>query len=449
MKKVLAVVFISWLVTFAVPAVSGANGYENSAQNAIDWIEGQQNIDGSWGQTESIKPFCTAEVVSALRSFYRYSTSYYWGIAWLENHNFENLDYIARKVLALLPHGDYVQTHVDELLASQRISFANTAGWGLSAFYDMDPIDTALGLTTLSKTTWNDHQAVLDYLEGIQNLDGGWSVSEETSSDILTTAKVVQALCLYQSADPNLYNNVIGPAESFLDTNVTTGSSVLTKTETVLALWPNGQYPAKTVNLLDSVTSSQDPNGHWEGDVYTTANVVRAVSAVLGKDPEATSTPSDILDANLRSGINLSLGNNEADGLTNGEMETLTNLNGQGMGINDLTGISDAVNLEYADLRNNQISDLQPFMDLPNPESITVLLAGNPLSDQEDADGDGWSDLAELNAGTNPLDPSSYPQGAQAVPAVGGLGLMMTAIVLLGLGALMARHRNRFDLKHS
>lgn len=290
----------------------------------------------------------------------------------------------------------------------------------------MAPLDTALGLRTLSQTVWNDHGPVLSYLRTTQNIDGGWAIAEEETSDILTTARVIQALCLYQSVDPNLYNDVIAAAETFLDNNVNTLSPVLIKTDTVLALWPNGLYPAKAVELVDSLTSSQDPSGHWESDVYTTASVTRAISAVLGKDPEAQGALSGIPDANLRSGVNTSLDKNEADALTAGEMETLTNLNGEGLGISDLTGISDAVNLEYADLRNNEITSLLSLMDLPNPESITVLLSGNPLSDTEDAGGDGHSDLSELNAGTNPLDATSFPTAPYAVPAMSPIGGLLS-----------------------
>ena len=119
-------------------------------------------------------------------------------------------------------------------------------------------------------------------------------------------------------------------------------------------------------------------------------------------------------------------------------METLTNLNGKGRGISDLTGISDAVNLEYADFENNEITSLLPLMDLPDPESITVLLAGNPLSDTEDADGDGYSDLSELNAGTNPMDAASFPTAPYAVPAMSAMGGLLAVALLLILGATAA-----------
>ena len=445
MKKLFFVLVLSVFI-FAFGSGSEAGVYETSADNAVQWIEEQQNIDGSWGGDEKVKPICTTEAVAGLRSFYHHSTPYYRGVAWLENHEFSNLDYKARKVTALLAHGDDAQALVNDMLASQRTSFSNTAGWGLSAFYDMAPLDTAFELTTLSQTTWNDHEPVLSYLRTTQNGDGGWAVAGEGISDVLTTAQVVQALCLYQSVDPNLYNDVIAAAETFLNNNVNTGSPVLIKANTVPALWPNGRYTAKATGLLDSLTSSQDPDGHWENDVYTTASVVRAISAVLGKDPEAQSALSGIGDADLRSGVNTSLDKNDADALTAGEMETLIHLDAEGRGINDLTGIEDAVNLEYADLRNNEITSLLPLMDLPNPETITVLLSGNPLSDTEDADGDGCSDLVEVQAGTNPLDLESYPGPTHAVPAIGPMSGLLAVVLLLGLGVVATR-RGRKEMK--
>ncbi len=438
MKKLFFILVLSVFI-FVFGSGSEAGVYETSADNAVQWIEEQQNIDGSWGGDEKVKPIRTTEAVAGLRSFYRHSTHYYRGMAWLENHDFSNLDYKARKVIALLAHGDDAQALVNDLLASQRTSFSNTAGWGLSAFYEMAPLDTAFELKTLSQTTWNNHEPVLSYLRTTQNGDGGWAVAEEGISDVLTTVQVVQALCLYQSCDPNLYNDVIAPAEIFLNNNVNTGSPVLIKANTVLALWPNSRYPSKAVELLDSLTTSQDPGGHWENDVYTTASVVRAISVVLGKDPEAQSALSGIADAGLRSGVNTSLDKNEADALTAGEMETLMNLNGAGRGISDLTGIENAVNLGYADLRNNEITSLLPLMALSNPETITVLLSGNPLSNTEDADGDGYSDLAELNAGTNPLDAASFPAAPHSVPAMSPMGGLLAVLLLLGLGVVTTR----------
>ena len=40
--------------------------------------------------------------------------------------------------------------------------------------------------------------------------------------------------------------------------------------------------------------------------------------------------------------------------------------------------------------------------------------------ESEDADGDGASNLAEITAGTNPSDPASVPEGAQAPAAAAG-----------------------------
>ena len=68
----------------------------------------------------------------------------------------------------------------------------------------------------------------------------------------------------------------------------------------------------------------------------------------------------------------------------------------------------------------------------------------NPMN--PDTDGDGWSDLEEIRAGTDPTDPLSYPRPKYAdleilFPVLGGL-LVMFAFVLLVV-FLVIRRRNR------
>ena len=46
-------------------------------------------------------------------------------------------------------------------------------------------------------------------------------------------------------------------------------------------------------------------------------------------------------------------------------------------------------------------------MATPCPTAMNIALA--PIRDLSDTDGDGFSDNAEIDAGTDPLDPASQP----------------------------------------
>jgi len=73
--------------------------------------------------------------------------------------------------------------------------------------------------------------------------------------------------------------------------------------------------------------------------------------------------------------------------------------------------------------------------------------AGETDPNNPDTDGDGWSDGQEVNAGTDPLDPTSYPEpiGGVVVP-VNKLELVaswMGLVTLAGLAALVLVRRRR------
>ena len=86
-----------------------------------------------------------------------------------------------------------------------------------------------------------------------------------------------------------------------------------------------------------------------------------------------------IPDTNLRTAIAQTLGFAPNDPITGEDMKRLTNLFADGRGIQDLTGLEYATNLERLELRRNAISDLTPLRGLIRLNNIK--LRDNVISD--------------------------------------------------------------------
>jgi len=84
--------------------------------------------------------------------------------------------------------------------------------------------------------------------------------------------------------------------------------------------------------------------------------------------------PDPNLEAVVREHIDLETGN-----ITNRDVETLTELFGEGRGIADLTNIHCLVNLEVADLIDNRISNGSPLSHLTKLQDL--ILDANEISD--------------------------------------------------------------------
>jgi N-acetylneuraminic acid mutarotase len=82
------------------------------------------------------------------------------------------------------------------------------------------------------------------------------------------------------------------------------------------------------------------------------AGLLNAVCSALGKEPSCSLTPADMAD--------------------------LTILSASGMGISSLTGLAWATNLTSADLRNNNITSVDPLRGLTNLTNLR--LSGNPAA---------------------------------------------------------------------
>ncbi len=389
--------------------------YESNNQLAAQWLQSQQNPDGSWGATENEKFILTIESVQALSSTGYRNNAYFQGITWLENHSADNADYMSRRAFILSINGDDISRAISYFEKAQDTSQAGRSAWGLSSIYHQSPVDTAIVLHSLAgQVTSANLQAAIDYLKSSQLSGSGWPVGLEPSSDAFTTAVVVKSLTLLQSVDPGVSTNIANGI-SQLSTNVTiTSPEYLQAVSAHAAVLANNTVVAQP--WLDNLATTQTANGSWSNKIFDTALIMQAFSAADGTASSINQTLINIPDSNLRSVINAQLGRNFMDNLSRNDLARLTNLNANDMGISDLTGLEWAINLTTVDLQNNNIVSTTPLDGLA---SLTmVLLDGNPV------------------AGGAGLD--------EDIPTLPEWGLIIMAALLLS-SAVRRQHFNRSD----
>lgn len=406
--------------TFAVILLSSVSGtyaasiYDTAAQNAAIYLENTvKQQDGSWGGTDNLKPLYTAEAVAALYAFNQRSTAYYAGITWLENHRSPNVDYTARRIMALQPTKNDLSTDFNYLTQAQSLTGPSNNGWGVAASYQGSPLDTALSLQALTTVTAiADTTKAVAYLQATQltGTDKGWPLAQETTSDATATAQAIIALVPRLGANHTVVTNAVNT----LKTKVNTSSPVSVQALAARAyLTVNANSPDATP-LLNNLKNIQ-VNGLIGNDSYTTALAIRAFALSAGKDLVAQRDVVDVPDQNLRNAINAALNKNALDNLNKGELANLIALDISGRSIKNLAGLEYAVNLVSLNASNNQIASTAPL--------------------------DGLTQLTQTDLTGNPVDNPPVTTANADIPTLPEWGMILMAAVMLIQIARQQRNR--------
>ena len=345
--------------------LASATPLQTATGNGLAWLAQQRNgSDGSWGNTDPAKYINTSEAVLALAALNQQNAAYFGGVAWLSNHAPVNVDFTARRILALVTSNSATTADVQFLQSVQNTAAPGNNGWGLASAYQGSPLDTALALQALNQTGASTGvSAAVSYLLLVQLPvgDAGWSIGAETVSDPITTAQVLLALAPVQSQ----YGAVpvaLSTGLASLNAKVTASSPSAQLALATLANLRIAPTAVQTATLLNALLSQQGSDGSWGDDPFATALALRAIAAAAGKDLAAQKQVIAVPDNALRAAINATLGHGALDALTLGDMQQLTSLNASGLGITNLSGLQYATNLASLDVSNNKIASFSPLV---------------------------------------------------------------------------------------
>ena len=147
------------LIGLAILA-SSAGVAAADVDEALDYLRGAQNQNGSWGSLETLRQRDTAVVLDTFRRYGQLGDAFQLGRSFLAGAGASNLDYLSRSSVVESYVGG--SSGVGTLWAARRDAslFPSDAnypegGWGIAPGYESDTLDTALALQAMAAASFD------------------------------------------------------------------------------------------------------------------------------------------------------------------------------------------------------------------------------------------------------------------------------------------------------
>ena len=264
--------------------LADATPQENSISKAVNWLNANQNEDGSWGKSD-ISFIDTSEVSDYIAKNNIPGDSLQRSSAWMEGLEVKNND-IAARIYPFIKNVDKHTSIKNDLLKSQNID----GGWGIAEGYESDVLDTVLILNALlsdPNTESTVMQKAAAYLINAQRINGSWSFNESSEPVTSLTARTAITLSLFQSktnlTSTELQTSMRKAGEylvSIQKSDKTWGTDETSIVDTLLSyravLDTVGTDAVDTVDT--SIINAQGTDGSWYGSPYITALAIESIS---------------------------------------------------------------------------------------------------------------------------------------------------------------------------
>jgi len=153
-----------WILTVIPVQAATQQEIDTSWDQGLAWLLQHQSPDGSWGSVEGAKMVATSEAMNAFNKAGVKNYAYAAGLAWLAAAKSDNIDSLARKIVAL--HQAGFQT---EELENQLLEWKNKdSTWGTYTQFDVSFPDTALASKAFRVSASNPGLAQFNIQEGLK-----------------------------------------------------------------------------------------------------------------------------------------------------------------------------------------------------------------------------------------------------------------------------------------
>ncbi|HZI10076.1 MAG TPA: carboxypeptidase regulatory-like domain-containing protein, partial [Myxococcus sp.] len=262
----------------------------------VDWLEAQQDVDGSYGgsvDSLATRPQATAEVLRAQLALDRtLALGFEPALAWLNAHAEVNTEFLARKVTVNAQAGRMATVWASQLLNHQNAN----GGFGHRPGFDSSVTDTVFAVEALAAANYGSMPQVgraVAFLLARQQGNGGWANGANDTSVVLTAASL-RALWPYRSTWQGVAA-ALTRAQGFLLSRQAADAlwgEDFVSAQVLLALVPAATDLSGLEASATALQARQLPDDSWARDTYTTALVLQALRAHEARRGGGTPAPT-------------------------------------------------------------------------------------------------------------------------------------------------------------
>lgn len=261
-------------------------------EKVINHIFNSQNADGSWGTKAETKFITTVAVLRALQANHVSGEEVDRGIEWLSSYFADNTDFLAQKLLVTIAGGEATSSAETLLNDFDEAS----GGFVFDRGYQPDILTTAKVVQALTLAGYKDqgipniHRTstlALNYLIDAKLSDNSWGAFSGGVSSIPATSEVIEALLLWKhhtltvptvhGVDDTLYPAINSLKSSQLQ-NGSWGNNILDTALAYHAIKAAEEIPTYEAETITYFENEQLNDGSFAGDVYKSAKVLNALS---------------------------------------------------------------------------------------------------------------------------------------------------------------------------
>lgn len=286
---------IHFFLLFFLSALTSAN---ESTDTALAWLLSQQAMNGSVHTAGDIGTEFQAstEAARALRLWGKSELNQFSQLISYVNAPGldESTENLARRIATNYRAGISTTNDVSQILMHRN----DDGGFGARQGYDSTVIDTSYALLGLGLANYSSSQITneaIAFVLGEQLSDGSWTNDARPHESITLTSQVLETLRLY-SVRFNLQQAITKAVNYLQAQKNSAGAWQNTEyaADSLIALIPVSIDPSQYSAALNSLISSQLPNGSWGNDAYLTARALYSIYLSQNLPPPAVENEAEV-----------------------------------------------------------------------------------------------------------------------------------------------------------